>query len=81
MPTISWFVGNEPIGNGSNLIITNVNKRNATIYICEASNSAGLTRATARLVVFGKWQKEPDVHYQCCSVLCVLLISTVIAHM
>ena len=55
VPTIEWFIGTRLVGRGSTLSLANVNTASAAVYTCGASNSAGKTTASARLVVFGKF--------------------------
>jgi len=57
-PTVEWFTGTQLFGRGNTLSIANVNTTSATVYTCGASNSAGKTTASARLVVFGKFCYE-----------------------
>ena len=54
IPTVEWFIGTRPVGNGNTLYIPNVKASHATVYTCGVSNNAGTATASARLVVFGK---------------------------
>lgn len=53
-PEITWFHGDAQVGVGMSLIVDNANTNDQGDYVCLASNSAGETRASATLTVFGE---------------------------
>ena len=53
-PEVQWFFNSEQVGEGLDLVVTEVDKDKSGTYTCRVSNEAGNDAASARLTVFGK---------------------------
>ena len=69
-PMVSWIKADGQHVNGSELVLTNINRNEAGEYRCEASNECGNASQTAHIDVQCKF-----FSYMCMN--CIILISVV----